>query len=75
VASAEETLMPGDQVAGTKAQKVCNCCTGAEDPVQKAREWVTSPEGQEALKAALERARKLADQFWEASRIDPRALR
>jgi hypothetical protein len=67
--------MPGEQVAGTKAQKVCNCCTGAEDPVQKAREWVTSPEGQAALRASHERAVELAKRFREAEKIDPKVLR
>ena len=45
-----------------------------EQLVQSAKEWVESPEGQLALRSALEQAARTAAEFREAQRIDPDLL-
>jgi hypothetical protein len=41
---------------------------------ERVREWVDSPDGQEALQKSLAKAQKMAEAFEKASRIDPKIL-
>ncbi len=45
-----------------------------QQQMESVRQWITSPEGQEAIAASLQRAHAQAARFREAERVKPEIL-
>lgn len=49
-------------------------CDQSHPSAEEVVAWVTSPEGEEALKEARARSNKIIEELEEARKIDPRVL-
>jgi hypothetical protein len=45
------------------------------DIINKAKEWLSSPKGQESLKSSLQKAMKRSEKFDQSRQIDPKTLK
>jgi hypothetical protein len=58
-------------IDGKKNQTIAET---TQQRTESVRQWITSPEGQDAIAACLQRAQSLTAQYREAQRIDPESL-
>jgi hypothetical protein len=57
-----------------EASANAKCKQSAEQLAQRAREWVTSQQGQQALSRTVQEAVKETDRLRQARQIDPKTL-